>query len=281
MDTSRTEQQPARVLVVDDEQKIRRSLSRALQLSGFEVSTASSGDEALARLAADSYDVMVLDLYMPGTDGEEVMRRVHEHLPEMLIIVLTGHPSLESAITAVKSAAVDYVLKPASVHEVVASVTRALQVNAEQRRRSQLVHTITQALDALRESEREPSAPVASRVFPNGTLHVHPLTLHRQHRLLTVQTDEGTHEVELSESEALALGSLMAHAGQVLSCYELACHAWRQEMDSTSAQGIVRPIIARLRAKLEPWFPGGSIIRNVRGRGYFLDVGGDGPEPST
>jgi DNA-binding response OmpR family regulator len=264
--------QPARVLVVDDEARISRAMRRALQLSGFEVTAVSSGEEALATLAAAPYDVMLLDLRMPGMQGEEVMQRVHERWPELLIVILTGHATLESAITAIKSSAVDYLLKPCSLHEVVAAVRHALGKKAEQRRQRQVVDTIHQLIEALQESEAKPPAPPTAQELPEGTLQVHPLTLHRERRLVVVEVGDGLATVELSESEALILACLMAQPGQVLSCQQLARETWQYEVEEKKAQALVRPVIARLRSKMQLCAPGLSCVHNVRGRGYFLQV---------
>ena len=116
--------QPARVLVVDDELLIRSGLAQALSLSGYAADVADCGEQALAKLALASYDVMVLDLQMPGIHGVEVMHRAHAMWPQLSIIILTGHATLGSAISAVKSEAADYLLKPVSVHQVIETITR-------------------------------------------------------------------------------------------------------------------------------------------------------------
>jgi DNA-binding NtrC family response regulator len=78
------------------------------------------------------HDAMVLDIRMPGMDGAEVMSRACQLYPDLRIIVLTGHATLESAIAAVKSHAADYLLKPASVYDIAAAIARALQQRAQQ-----------------------------------------------------------------------------------------------------------------------------------------------------
>ncbi len=90
-----------RVLVVDDEPTIRKPLVRALELTGYQAVGAASGKEALALLEQVSYDVMLLDMKMPEMDGMQVMDRARQLQPDLLIFILTGHATLESAIAAV------------------------------------------------------------------------------------------------------------------------------------------------------------------------------------
>jgi DNA-binding response OmpR family regulator len=209
---------------------------------------------------------------MPGMQGEEVMQRARERRPELLIVVLTGHATLESAITAIKSSAVDYLLKPCSLHEVVAAVKRATAKKAEHSRQRQMADAVRQLMEILQTPGTEPPAPPAAQELPEGALQVHPLTLHRDRQLLLVEARDGRHTVDLSESEALILAALMAQPGQVLSYRHLACQAWQYDVDEATAQTSVPPVIARLRSKIQRCAPGLSCVHNVRGRGYFLQV---------
>ena len=155
---------PARLLVVDDEAHIRNGLGWSLRLNGYDVEEAASGSEALARLYHGVYDLMILDMNMPGLDGIEVMQRAHQHAPTLAIVVLTGHATLESAIAAVKAAAADYLLKPVSMHDLAAVVARALAARAEQRQQRHVMDLMSQVVDALRKPETsEPTPPWKSR----------------------------------------------------------------------------------------------------------------------
>ncbi|HEC35279.1 MAG TPA: response regulator, partial [Anaerolineae bacterium] len=115
----------ARVLVVDDERRLRSALVSSLSLLGYQVDQAASGQQALEMLRQRSYDLMLLDIRMPGMDGIEVMHRVRQVCPGLVIIVLTGHASLESAITAVKCDAADYLLKPIGLSALADAVANA------------------------------------------------------------------------------------------------------------------------------------------------------------
>ena len=96
-----------RVLIVDDEKNIRFSLSKALEKLEVPVETADSGEEALGKLTQADYDLMLLDLRMPGMDGMEVLRQVSQQLPELKVIIITAYGSLDLAVEAMRLGAVD------------------------------------------------------------------------------------------------------------------------------------------------------------------------------
>ncbi|MGC8879756.1 MAG: response regulator transcription factor [Anaerolineae bacterium] len=265
--------QSVRVLVVDDDLCTSYALAQALRTSGFAADTADSGEEALCMLESVAYDVMVLDLSMPGMGGEEVMRIAHARWPELLILVLTGHATLESAITAVKSEVADYLRKPIGEREVIEVVERALQKRAARRRRQQLVQVIYQALEALYETPPAMTPALASSSLDSDDhLYLLPLVLDLQRRQLFLEPSVADGKVDLSESEARIMRVLMGQPGQVFSCRQLAWEAFGEQLDAITAENIVRPVISRLRAKLRSFaLPGLPVIRTVRGRGYFLE----------
>ncbi len=104
----------ARVLVVDDEEGVRSFLAEALALDGHAVAESPDGADALARLDRQSFDVVLTDLKMPGVDGETLLRKIRAEQPEIEVIVLTAHGTVESAVDAMKLGAFDYLRKPVS-----------------------------------------------------------------------------------------------------------------------------------------------------------------------
>jgi YesN/AraC family two-component response regulator len=109
-------------LIVDDE----KNISMALEQLDLPVETAASGDEALEKIAAGSYGIMLLDLRMPGTDGMEVLRRVSKERPEIKVIIITAYGSIDLAVEAMKLGAVDFLQKPFEVAQVREMVRRIL-----------------------------------------------------------------------------------------------------------------------------------------------------------
>jgi len=120
------------VLLVDDEKDFTDTLGERLLARGFEVRTASSGDEGLALLKEKAPDVVVLDVLMPGKDGVEVLREIKTVNPIVEVIMLTGHGTIETAIEGLKLGAYDYLLKPTDTGELVAKILRAYARKSEQ-----------------------------------------------------------------------------------------------------------------------------------------------------
>jgi DNA-binding response OmpR family regulator len=114
------------VLVVDDEKSIRRTLSLAIEPMGFEVRTVDSGEEALAALNEQDFGLLLLDLRMPGVDGMEVLRRVRTLRPDIRVVIITAHGSIDSAVEAMKLGAVDFLQKPFDPQEIRDLVQRLL-----------------------------------------------------------------------------------------------------------------------------------------------------------
>jgi DNA-binding NtrC family response regulator len=115
------------VLIVDDEKNIRLTVSQSLESIGLDTDTAMNGDEALAKLTANDYSLILLDLKMPGMDGMQVLRRIREVRPEVRVVVITAYGTVESAVEAMKLGTVDFVQKPFASDEIRALVSRVLQ----------------------------------------------------------------------------------------------------------------------------------------------------------
>ncbi len=114
-----------RVLLVDDEKEFTDTLSERMTIRDIEVDTASSGAEALEKAKKTTYDAIVLDLSMPGMDGMETLKRLLEDNPDLQIILLTGHASLEKSVEAVKMGAMDFLEKPAEIQQLLEKIDQA------------------------------------------------------------------------------------------------------------------------------------------------------------
>jgi excisionase family DNA binding protein len=114
-----------RVLVVDDEEAIRDLLSKALTMAEYDVETAADGRAALARLRVENYDLLVVDLRMPGMDGLVLIRDARRFQSGLKVIIITGYSSESSAIDAVNLGVTGYLTKPFRVPQVLATVARA------------------------------------------------------------------------------------------------------------------------------------------------------------
>ncbi len=120
-------QAKGRILVVDDEDHIRRVLELMLRRQGYDVAAASGGQEALNKFAADSFDMVFLDLRMPDLDGLTVLGRLRETEPDQTVVMVTAYASVDTALTAMKQGAFDYIGKPFKEEEILAVVDKALE----------------------------------------------------------------------------------------------------------------------------------------------------------
>jgi CheY-like chemotaxis protein len=115
------------ILIVDDEKNIRLALSMSLEKLEIPLEMAASGEEALEKLAQGEYELMLLDLRLPGLDGMEVLRRVSQQLPDLKVIIITAYGSIDLAVEAMKLGAVDFLQKPFDAGQVREMVRRILE----------------------------------------------------------------------------------------------------------------------------------------------------------
>jgi len=120
-----------RILVVDDEDRVVRSIADVLEDEGFKVSVARSGEEAVEVFQREVPDVTLLDIWMPGMDGIEVLKRLKWIAPDCQIIMISGHATISTAMTAVKLGAFDFIEKPLSLDVLLATIRRALDQQAD------------------------------------------------------------------------------------------------------------------------------------------------------
>jgi DNA-binding NtrC family response regulator len=115
------------VLLVDDEQEFLDIMKERLTARGMEVSTATSAKEALERIETELFDALILDLKMPGVDGLEALKRAKKLRPELQVILLTGHATVEKGVEAIKLGAMDFIEKPADLESLSEKIKRARQ----------------------------------------------------------------------------------------------------------------------------------------------------------
>lgn len=114
-----------RVLLVDDEVEFVETLAERMRTRGMDVDTSTSADEAIAKAEAHAFDVIILDLKMPGMDGLQALEAIKAKRPEMQVILLTGHATLDKGIEAMKLGATDFLEKPADLEELTEKIKKA------------------------------------------------------------------------------------------------------------------------------------------------------------
>ena len=160
---------PARILVVDDEKLIRWSVGERLQRDGYEVLSAESGEEALELLAAQSPDLMLLDVRLPGIDGLETLQRALTQAPELAVLMMSAHSTVDIAVDAMKHGAIDFLVKPFPFQALDAAVERALAAARTRRQIQALTQERRGGAEALaalvgRSSAVEQVRAIAARV---------------------------------------------------------------------------------------------------------------------
>jgi DNA-binding NtrC family response regulator len=152
----------ANLLVVDDELIVRDSLDKWFREEGYEVTVAENAHDALGKMAAQKFDLSLVDIKMPGTDGVELQRRMHEIDPEMLVIIMTGYASVETAVAALKNGAYDYVSKPFDPDDIAHTVHNALTHKRVEQENARLRETVA---STTRPQEIVGQSPAMVRVF--------------------------------------------------------------------------------------------------------------------
>ena len=146
-----------KILIVDDEPVVRDSLGKWFAEEGFTVRAVGSAHEALDSFRAHTWDVALLDIKMPGIDGIELQNRLHEADPDLIIIVMTGYASVETAIQALKQGAYDYICKPFEPDELVHTINNALEHRRTKKEVVQLREHLQEALPRVRVIGQSPA----------------------------------------------------------------------------------------------------------------------------
>ncbi len=246
----------ARILIVDDEALALMTLSEILQLEGYEVTAVTSGEAAVRALRANTFNLMILDLKMPGMSGLEVLPKALEQQPQLKVIILTAYASLDSAIMSIRYRVTDYLLKPISPPEIIQSVNRAF---------SPWEHSLS-------EDGKNAASPGGSKYtrvnFRSGGSLPEDVTIDFLKREINTEKNM----VELTPTEARIISVLYEHRGLLVMHDELVWRVQGYKVALTEAAQILRPLMSRLRKKLSI-FPGGEEwIHNVRGSGYVFEV---------
>ncbi|HUI50897.1 MAG TPA: sigma-54 dependent transcriptional regulator [Terriglobales bacterium] len=152
----------AKLLVVDDELIVRDSLDKWFREEGYDVTTADSAQEALTKMGEGRYDLALVDIKMPGVDGVELQKRMHDIDPEMLVIIMTGYASVETAVAALKNGAYDYVSKPFDPDDMAHTVHNALAHKRAEKENERLRETVA---SVVQPKEMVGQSPAMARVF--------------------------------------------------------------------------------------------------------------------
>ena len=135
-----------RILVVDDEESLRFFITKGLRKAGYEVEAMADGRSAIERLSKMSYDVVLTDIVMPDVSGLDVLGAVHEMDKDSVVILMTGHGTVENAIDALRKGAFDYLTKPFELKELLVTIDRGLDRRAVERENRKLRFLVNKRL---------------------------------------------------------------------------------------------------------------------------------------
>ena len=236
------------ILVVDDEPVARQSLSDILKLEGYLVASAPNGQAAVEYVRTHPVDLMIVDLRMPGMDGLEVVQVLNQIAPDTEVILLTAYGSTETAIQALRLRIHDYLLKPASTAQIIASVKKALTRHSTKSRiGSADVAGLDDAIEVVNLKDGT-SIDLARRQIKHKSKIEH-----------------------LTPAEGRLLRILIENEGKVFSHRELVLLVQGYDTSQREAPEILRPLVSRLRHKLEQFPALSERVVSVRGTGYLYE----------
>ena len=226
------------VLVVEDEQKVAHALREGLEGEGYHVALEHTGEGAFFRATTETFDVILLDVMLPGRDGLEILTRLRERGLKTPVLVLTARDTLDDRVEGLDSGADDYLVKPFAFAELLARIRALLRRG--------------RGGDALR--------------LAAGDLEMD---------IVTRKVTRGGRLVELTAREFELLQYLLRHERQVVSRDTLVHDVWNEPVRSAPLDNVIDVHIARLRRKLDVDHPV-KLIHTVRGVGFMLREGEPG-----
>jgi DNA-binding response OmpR family regulator len=259
------------ILIIDDEPNLRRSLGLILQRAGYTVTTASNAAEALQLLQAGPYDLAFLDIKLPDQSGIQLLPQIKKMYPEMPILILTAHATLQSAIDSVRLGAKDYLLKPIDPENILSRVEDVIKEEKPKRRREitnqmQKLLAELQSIEGKDLSKADDDAPLAD---PTRYLKCGPMVLD----LHTYSVQYADRQVTMPPSSFDYLVTLVRHSPQPVSYEKLVSETQGyQHLSRAESREIARWQMHEIRKLLEPDPRHPKLIITIRDVGYRLVV---------
>ncbi len=257
-----------RILIVDDEPNVRFVLERTLVKDGYLLETAADGAEAIQKLGQAAYDLLLLDLNMKPVDGIQVMNAVRERGSDIVVIILTAHSSIESAVEALRLGAFDYLYKPASPEAIRQRVSEGIQFRQQALRRTRLLTQIEGLRQSLADLDKEIST-LGQGTSPRRFLRSGKLVIDKYHRSATL----GEILLDLTTTEFDLLVALAEATPAPVSPRQLVMSALHYEAHEAEASEIIKYHIHQLRQKIEVDPAKPKYIKTVRYKGYLWSGG--------
>ncbi len=224
-----------RILIVEDEPKVAKALKQGLAAEGYEVAVAPTGEEAFFSLHAETFDLVLLDLMLPGRDGLEILRTLRLRGVRTPVLVLTARDTVEDRVRGLDEGADDYLVKPFAFPELLARIRTLLR-----------------------------------RGRPDEVLRLKAADLDMD--LVTRKTARAGQAIELTPREFQLLEYLLRHQGRIVSREMLAREVWNEARRDATLDNVIDVHMARLRKKVDRG-EAAKLIHTVRGVGFMLKEG--------
>ena len=220
------------VLVVEDEQKVAAALQEGLEREGYAVAVAPTGEDAFFRVNTERFDVVLLDLTLPGRDGLEILKALRQRGLDTRVLILTARDTLDDRVKGLDSGADDYLVKPFAVAELIARIRALVR---------------------------------RGRVVEAPRLGVGDLTMD----LWTRKVTRAGRSIDLTAREFELLEHLLRFERQVVSRDTLAREVWQERGRTSTLDNVIDAHVARLRKKIDHDFPV-KLVHTIRGVGFVV-----------
>jgi DNA-binding response OmpR family regulator len=221
-----------RILVIEDEPKVAKALNAGLRRAGYDVALAATGEEGFFAASAQAFDLILLDLMLPGRDGLEVLETLRRRGVKTPVLILTARDAVEDRVQGLDAGGDDYLVKPFAFPELLARIRVLLR-----------------------------------RGRPEEALRLGLADLDMD--LLTRRVARSGRFLDLTVREFALLEYLLRHAGQVVSREMLARDVWKEPTRGTPLDNVIDVNVARLRKKVDQGFPV-KLLHTVRGVGFVM-----------
>jgi DNA-binding response OmpR family regulator len=220
------------ILIVEDEIKIAHSLQQVLEGEGYVVRIAMTGEEGFFLINTEIFDIVILDIMLPGRSGLEILEALRSHDNQTLVLILTARDALEDRISGLDSGADDYMVKPFAASELLARIRVLLR--------------------------RGRSEPVFQLQFADLSLD-----------LVVREAQRGGQPLDLTAKEFDLLAYLLRHQGRFITRSMIARDLWQETTRATPMDNVIDVHMARLRRKVDKDFPE-KLIHTIRGIGFIM-----------
>jgi DNA-binding response OmpR family regulator len=258
------------ILIIDDEHTLRKTLARVLQQAGFQVTTAENAEQGIAFLGTTRFDLIYMDIRMPGLAGLDALKLIHASHPNLPVVLFTAQPDLNSAVEALRRGATDYLLKPLKPDIFIERTKTILAIQQRENRRREIQTQIEslqielrglESSDGVQPTATMPTNTTADRFLKRGMLM---LDLHARRLVI----DENIINLPPTSFDYLLV--LARHSPDVVDYQTLVAEAQGYQAEARESQELTKWHVHHIRQAIEPDIHHPTLLINVRGIGYRL-----------